>query len=153
MADGALSRRSLLTGAVVAVAGGVAGFAVARASSLAKTPTTPTAGPNGYGTPPSPSAGAELLVAVSKVPIGGGVVLASKSVVVTRTPAGVVHGFSAICTHLGCTVATVQGGVIQCPCHGSEFNAFTGAVVRGPAARPLPAVAVAVRAGEVYRGT
>jgi rieske iron-sulfur protein len=57
-------------------------------------------------------------------------------------PAGLV-GYSAICTHLGCTVLAQlnnQGDII-CPCHGSEFNPAAGAqVVRGPANRPLPSL-------------
>ena len=57
-------------------------------------------------------------------------------------PAGLV-GYSAICTHLGCTVLAKlndQGDII-CPCHGSEFNPAAGAaVVRGPANRPLPSL-------------
>lgn len=40
------------------------------------------------------------------------------------------------CTHRGCTV-DVQGETLVCPCHGSTF-ARTGAVLRGPAERPLP---------------
>ncbi len=152
MSTETLTRRSLLTGVVVAVAGGIAGYLVARSSSFAKA-STATAGPNGYGQAPSPYAGAELLVDLAKVPSGGGVVLAGKAVVVTRAAGGAVHGFSAICTHLGCTVDAVQSGLIMCPCHGSEFNAFTGAVVRGPATRPLPAIAVVVRDGEVFRAS
>lgn len=42
---------------------------------------------------------------------------------------------SPICTHRGCTVET-QGAVLVCPCHGSTF-ARSGAVLRGPAERPL----------------
>jgi Rieske Fe-S protein len=61
-----------------------------------------------------------------------------------------VHGFSAVCTHQGCTVGSVSGGAIVCPCHGSQFNAQTGAVIAGPAPRPLPKVAVVVRNGNVY---
>jgi rieske iron-sulfur protein len=57
-------------------------------------------------------------------------------------PVGLV-GYSAICTHLGCTVLAKlnnQGDII-CPCHGSEFNPSAGAaVVRGPANRPLPSL-------------
>jgi rieske iron-sulfur protein len=57
-------------------------------------------------------------------------------------PAGLV-GYSAICTHLGCTVLAQlnsQGDII-CPCHGSEFNPASQAqVVRGPANRPLPSL-------------
>lgn len=42
---------------------------------------------------------------------------------------------SPVCTHLGCTV-DIQGSVLVCPCHGSTYDR-AGAVVRGPAERPL----------------
>ena len=48
------------------------------------------------------------------------------------------QGFAALsplCTHLGCTV-DIQGSVLVCPCHGSTYSR-EGAVVRGPAERPL----------------
>ena len=48
------------------------------------------------------------------------------------------QGFTALsplCTHLGCTV-DIQGASLVCPCHGSTYNR-EGAVVRGPAERPL----------------
>jgi rieske iron-sulfur protein len=54
--------------------------------------------------------------------------------------------YSAICTHLGCTVFAQLNsqGYIHCPCHGSEFDPAHGAkVVRGPAGRPLPSIHVA----------
>jgi Rieske Fe-S protein len=47
-------------------------------------------------------------------------------------------------------VDAVADGRIDCPCHGSSFDAATGAVRHGPAARPLPSVAVTVRAGKVF---
>ncbi len=42
---------------------------------------------------------------------------------------------SPICTHLGCTV-NVDGATLLCPCHGSTYDR-RGAVLRGPAERPL----------------
>jgi Rieske Fe-S protein len=84
------------------------------------------------------------------VPPGGGLVLDSTKIVLTRGSGDTVHGFSAICTHQGCPVASVTGGAIVCPCHGSRFDAQTGAVVAGPATRPLPPVTVVVRDGSVY---
>jgi len=54
-----------------------------------------------------------------------------------------------VCTHAGCTV-DFQSGVIACPCHGSEFDANTGAVLRGPAATPLGAKRVIERRGSIY---
>jgi len=50
--------------------------------------------------------------------------------------AGELYAISAICTHLGCTVAAQEGGGFYCPCHGSRFSP-SGTVVAGPAPRPL----------------
>jgi Rieske Fe-S protein len=71
------------------------------------------------------------------------------NVVVTKSGSQ-VHAFSSTCTHQGCQVNKVSGGRIDCPCHGSVFDASTGAVVAGPAPSPLPPVAVTVRNGEVF---
>jgi Rieske Fe-S protein len=44
---------------------------------------------------------------------------------------------SAVCTHLGCTVAHFSSDQkFHCPCHGSVFGA-DGNVLHGPAPRPL----------------
>lgn len=47
-----------------------------------------------------------------------------------------IGAMSAVCTHLGCTVARVEWG-FQCPCHGSKFDSG-GRVLAGPAPKPLP---------------
>jgi len=147
MSDDHLSRRSFVAGGAVAVAAGIAGYFAAREKWSQATGAVASA--NGYGSPPA--AAGVLLAPLSQVPPGGGVVLASKGVVLTRGTDGAVHGFSSICTHQGCTVATVANGTIDCPCHGSRFNATTGAVANGPATRPLPKVQIAVRNNDVYR--
>jgi cytochrome b6-f complex iron-sulfur subunit len=44
---------------------------------------------------------------------------------------------SAVCTHLGCTVAHFASDQkFHCPCHGSVFGP-DGTVLHGPAPRPL----------------
>jgi rieske iron-sulfur protein len=61
-------------------------------------------------------------------------------------PTGLV-AYSAICTHLGCTVLPrlSEQGYIVCPCHASVFDPAADArVVSGPANRPLPALPVEV---------
>jgi Rieske Fe-S protein len=140
-----LSRRSLLTGSVLTVAAGIVGYAVARNSDAASA-GSPTAAANGYG--PS-SGGATVLAPVSKV-IGDGIV--AGGVVLTVDASGAVHGVSATCTHQGCTVAPPHNGTVSCPCHGSQFDAVTGKVLRGPATRPLPAIAVRQQGDQVVRG-
>ena len=148
-----VSRRSVIGGAVVTAAAGVAGYFVAKNSSVAKGGST-AGGYSGSPTSPpgstNPMSAGQFLVSLDQLPSQGGVVLAQREVVLTRDAGGAVHGFSAICTHLGCTVDSVQNGTIMCPCHGSRFNADTGAVDRGPATRPLPAVPVVVRGNGVY---
>jgi Rieske Fe-S protein len=85
---------------------------------------------------------------LTDVPSGGGLVV--DDVVITRD-GDTVHAFSATCTHQGCIVSDVTDGEIHCPCHGSAFDATTGAVVTGPATRPLPVIDVEVRDGAVFR--
>jgi Rieske Fe-S protein len=53
---------------------------------------------------------------------------------------GGLFALSAVCTHLGCTVARSDDGLI-CPCHHSRF-ALDGTNVAGPAPRPLPHLAL-----------
>ncbi len=57
---------------------------------------------------------------------------------------------SRVCTHLGCLVNAPKSGVLGCPCHGSLFDAGSGAVKQGPAGKPLPAFKLEVRSGGVY---
>src|SRR5207248_9080402 len=75
----------------------------------------------------------------ASIPVGGGKIFPDQKVVVTQPTAGDYKAFSAVCTHQGCIVATVQGGAISCACHGSRFDIATGDVLNGPATQPLPA--------------
>ncbi len=147
MSERVLSRRGAIRATAVMAVGSVAGYLAARGSAAARTPPGTTAA-NAYG-PPAGSGG-RLLASLDGIPQGGGVILKDAPIVLTRTATGELHAFSAVCTHQGCTVAAVTGGTIDCPCHGSRFDAATGAVRTGPAARPLPPVAVVVRGGKVY---
>jgi thiosulfate dehydrogenase [quinone] large subunit len=69
--------------------------------------------------------------------------------IVVRRGNGSLAAFSAVCTHAGCQVG-FQSGVIFCPCHGSEFDPATGAVLRGPAVTPLARKRVLERRGSIY---
>ena len=139
-------RRSVLRGAAVVAVGGVAGFVVARNSAAAKKLAAGAAA-NAYGAA-APAAADDPVAQLTDVPSGGGLVVGD--VVITRE-GDTVHAFSATCTHQGCIVSDVTDGEIHCPGHGSAFDANTGAVVTGPATRPLPVIAVEVRDGAVFR--
>jgi Rieske Fe-S protein len=91
------------------------------------------------------------LVALDAVPVGGGVIVPTHGVVVTRPAADAVAAFATLCPHRGCQVRAVAAGTINCFCHGSRFRIADGAVVGGPAPEPLAPVAVAVVDGMVVR--
>ena len=58
------------------------------------------------------------------------------SIMVVREAPGQFVALSMTCTHAGCRVNPPVAGIINCPCHGSQYD-LTGRVVRGPAPLPL----------------
>ncbi|MFI2373956.1 Rieske (2Fe-2S) protein [Streptomyces sp. NPDC018964] len=98
----------------------------------------------GSGGGENAGAGADPLAATADIPEGGGKVFADRKVVVTQPTAGEFKAFSATCTHQGCAVKSVADGVINCPCHNSNFSISDGSVQSGPATKPLPAVEITV---------
>jgi thiosulfate dehydrogenase (quinone) large subunit len=64
--------------------------------------------------------------------------------IVIRPSSGRFVAFDAVCPHAGCTVGyDPSAKVIVCPCHGSQFNASTGAVEVGPAPTGLKKLGIA----------
>ena len=96
-------------------------------------------------------AAGDRVVRLADVPVGGSYELSvnGRRVIVSRPTAGTAVAFDATCTHQGCTVRTTEDGPLSCPCHGSEFDPATGAVVHGPAREPLAAFAVSVSGADV----
>ena len=97
-----------------------------------------------------PKVSGTVLGTASEIPVGGGKIFAAAKVVVTQPTRGQYKGFSAVCTHVGCILSKVADGTIDCPCHGSEFKITNGAVVTGPAPRPLPTKQVKIEDGQVF---
>ncbi|MFI2201028.1 Rieske (2Fe-2S) protein [Streptomyces sp. NPDC020192] len=122
MAEGTKRRTVLVTGAAVVIAP----VAACGGGNSSKGKTSVVLGPT------------------SDVPEGGGMVFKEQKVVVTQPAKGDFKAFSAICTHLGCTVGKVADGTIDCPCHGSKFHIADGSVAHGPATRPLPGKSIKV---------
>jgi Rieske Fe-S protein len=154
----ATSRRTLLAGACAACAaalagcarydsnnGGIAGGAPAQGAA----PAQSGAGSSALGTA-SPNAPA-VLASTADIPVGGGKILTDQKIVITQPHAGSFDAFTAVCTHQGCLVATVSGGTINCPCHGSKFSIANGSVVNGPAASPLAAVSIKVQGTSIVQ--
>ncbi|HTQ91564.1 MAG TPA: Rieske (2Fe-2S) protein [Streptosporangiaceae bacterium] len=153
----ASSRRTVLACAGAACAAVLAGCSrynsnnggVAGSQPAPATTTSAAAAPAGSGT--AAAAAPAALASTSDIPVGGGKILTDKKIVITQPQSGAFHAFSAVCTHAGCTVGSVSGGTINCPCHGSRFNITTGAVVNGPAASPLPPVGIKVQGTSIVQ--
>jgi len=167
---GAVSRGAVIgmvAGAAAVLAAAVAGLGRALASSASSPtsatlpgagsstttapPTTTTGGPTAATAPTTTTTGATpkgtAIGPASSVPVGGSASFTDPS---TGDPSLVIQhttnnfvAFDAICPHAGCTVAYQSGAnIITCPCHGSEFDPKTGAVVVGPAASGLTPIKV-----------
>ena len=93
---------------------------------------------------------AGALTATSAIPVGGGKIFAAQTTVVTQPSAGEFKVFSAVCTHMGCIVSQIADGRIDCPCHGSEYSITDGAVLAGPAPKPLPAKQIKVTGDSIF---
>lgn len=57
-----------------------------------------------------------------------------------------LYAFGDTCTHAGCSLAEgkLEGTVVTCPCHGSQFDVTSGEVLRGPAQKPVNSYTVRV---------
>jgi nitrite reductase/ring-hydroxylating ferredoxin subunit len=91
------------------------------------------------------------LIATSAVAVGASVNVTSGStlLVISQPTAGNFVALSAICTHEGCVVAP-RDAQLYCACHGAKFNPTTGAVLAGPAKKPLGTIAITVRDGKIF---
>ena len=65
--------------------------------------------------------------------------------ILIRTPGGDLRAFSAVCTHLGCTVQYRPDlSHIWCACHNGHYD-LNGINIAGPPPRPLKRYAVNTR--------
>jgi nitrite reductase/ring-hydroxylating ferredoxin subunit len=56
------------------------------------------------------------------------------------------------CTHMGCNLSDgslKEGGIVRCPCHGSNFDLKTGKAVIGPAKNPEPTFEVKIEKDQI----
>ncbi|GGW60168.1 Rieske (2Fe-2S) protein [Streptomyces griseoloalbus] len=83
----------------------------------------------------------------SEVAEDGAKLYRDSHVVVSRGEDGALKAYSSLCTHAGCPINKLEGTKLICPCHGSEFDATTGKVLREPAVAPLKPLTVEVKNG------
>ena len=64
---------------------------------------------------------------------------------------GHLYAFDDACTHMGCSLGEgkLEGITVTCPCHGSQFDVSSGAVIRGPAQRPVRSRSVQIEGDDL----
>jgi len=73
----------------------------------------------------------------------------SRPGLLVRTESGELRAFSAICTHLNCTVQYRDDiGHIWCACHNGHYD-LNGRNIAGPPPRPLDALVVNVQGDQI----
>ena len=155
--DSLATRRGVLAGVgLVGLAGaitacGAGGSSSSPATGTNSTPTTATI-PQASASSSASSGGAaaSALASTSAIPVGSGKIFDTQTVVVTQPTAGEYKAFSAVCTHMGCIVNQISSGRIDCPCHGSEYSISDGAVLAGPAPRPLSAKQIKITGDSIF---
>jgi thiosulfate dehydrogenase [quinone] large subunit len=126
-----LSRRALLGGIAAALA--TAGLASASEAALA-------------------AAKKYKLCKTTDVKVGSGKIVqlsTGKAIYVTQPKKNVFRAFDAYCTHEPALLGSPVGSNIVCGKHGSKFNSDTGALVQGPARKPLKKYTVSVSGTQV----
>ncbi|MFJ7133157.1 Rieske (2Fe-2S) protein [Streptomyces fungicidicus] len=88
----------------------------------------------------------------SEVAEDGAKLYRDHNVVVSRSGDGTLKAYNTVCTHAGCPINKLDGTKLVCPCHGSEFDATTGKVLREPAVAPLKPLTVEVKNGTLVAG-
>lgn len=140
------SRRSVLAGAGAVGVAGVAALLTGCSTYGGSDKPPPASGGSSPG-----AGGNQVLAKVADIPVGGGKIFGDQGVVVTQPEKDTFKAFSATCTHQGCTVSSVDGGTINCGCHGSKFKIADGSVANGPATKPLPPAAVTVEGDSIRK--
>jgi Rieske Fe-S protein len=128
---------------------GVLAIGAVAAGTLAACSRAPSPGGSSGG-----GSGGGPLAKLSDIKVGEAIAATGPDgakIIIARPTQDTVAAFSAICTHQGCAVIPA-GQQLDCPCHGSTYNATTGAVITGPAPRPLPPVSVKLSGNDILTG-
>ncbi len=140
--DGTRSSLQLTRRGVLAI--GAVGLSAGTLAACSKAPSSAPAGGSSGGP----------LAKLSDIKVGEAIAATGPDgakIIIARPTQNTVAAFSAICTHQGCAVVPA-GKELDCPCHGSTYNATTGAVILGPAPRPLPTIAVKLSGDDILAG-
>jgi len=86
------------------------------------------------------------------VPVNSGKIfkMGNKPGILIKTADGELRAFSAVCTHLECTVQFKNDeNLIWCACHNGRYDLY-GKNISGPPPRPLSSYKVIVQKGEIF---
>ena len=74
--------------------------------------------------------------------------------IVLANVGGQYYALTDACTHTECPLSDgeLEGEVLECPCHGSQFDVRTGEVVAPPANEPLTRYAVKIEGDDILVG-
>ena len=73
------------------------------------------------------------------------------SAILVRTTTGEYYAYGQKCTHLACPVYYSRDAHrLECPCHEGAFDVARGNVLYGPPPRPLDAIEIEVRDGQIW---
>lgn len=154
-ATAAVAAGSLIIGGLAAGVGRLVGGTshVGTAPTLPAHPHSPDAG---HSSAPGNHPAGTAIGRASQVPVGQAASFQDPTTgdpsIVIRPSSATFLAFDAVCPHAGCTVGYDSSAkLLVCPCHGSTFNASTGAVERGPAVSGLTKLRIAKGSnGQLY---
>ncbi|MBW5421485.1 Rieske 2Fe-2S domain-containing protein [Streptomyces sp. BG9H] len=86
------------------------------------------------------------------VKVGASKLYTDRNVVVSRITDDEYTAYSTICTHARCPINKLEGRKLVCQCHGSQFDATNGKVLKEPAVKPLAELPVKVENGKIIAG-
>jgi cytochrome b6-f complex iron-sulfur subunit len=101
---------------------------------------------------PEPKVSSIKLGKIEEFPAGSSKVFkfGSQPAILIRTDTGDFRAFSAICTHLNCTVQfRSDWKLIWCACHNGKYD-LNGLNIAGPPPRPLESFQVIIQNNDVY---
>ncbi len=94
----------------------------------------------------------EKITKVADVPKGGmrGFVVNGKKILVAES-GGKFYAIASACTHMHGPLekGMLEGSVVTCPWHGSQFDVTSGKVVRGPATKDEERIELTVENGDI----
>jgi nitrite reductase/ring-hydroxylating ferredoxin subunit/uncharacterized membrane protein len=131
-----------LAGTAVMTVGGYLGGHMAYVRGVGPNQTAFDPGPEDWT---AAASGAELADGEPQAAVAG-----DTPVLLVRHGDG-IHAIHNRCSHRGCLLSEgeLEGHVVTCACHGSQFDVRDGSVLRGPATAPQPAFDARDRDGTI----